>query len=168
MARDLRVTGTPVPANEQSRADAAESLQRMTARSQDILFSASTVFPFDLFPDQIVLDRSQLTITHRWFFWLGNVTSVRIEDIINVNVNAGPFFGSVQVAVRFLDVLDTMNTIRPTHINWLPRAKAMQLKVILQGLLIAANKQIDLTGLDTRELVEQLSELGASSPTEAP
>src|SRR5438270_495315 len=121
MAQEPETTKTPAQVAESNKAQAIEKLERMTARSQDILFSASTVFPFDLFPDQIVLDRSQLTITHRRFFWLGNVTSVRVEDIINVNVNAGPFFGSVQVAVRFLDVLDT--AVRPTHINWLPRAQ---------------------------------------------
>ncbi|HET8670477.1 MAG TPA: hypothetical protein VFM05_07595, partial [Candidatus Saccharimonadales bacterium] len=122
--------------------------------SNELLAEATTVFPFTLFPDTVTVDRTQVTIAHRSFFAVGDITSIRIEDVLNVDTNVGPFFGSLKVYTRFF------NTQKPYRINWLWRNDALRVKRILQGYLIATKKQIDCSALKTEELATMLDELG--------
>src|SRR5665213_2207436 len=54
-----------------------EELVDVTVGAHDVLFTATTSFPFVIFPDSITMDRQQLTIVHRSFFNTANTISVR-------------------------------------------------------------------------------------------
>ncbi|MEK7153621.1 MAG: hypothetical protein AAB834_06735 [Patescibacteria group bacterium] len=140
--------------------EAERQLVQAISGSSEILAKATTVFPFMLFPDDVTIDRTQVTIAHRSFFRIGEVNSIRIEDILNVNANVGPFFGSLQIYTRFF------NTKKPLIVNWLWRNDALRIKRILQGYLIAIKKGIDCTALSTKELSADLDELGKNPVTE--
>lgn len=134
--------------------ESAIALARTISSSHEILISATTVFPFTLFPDTVVLDRSKLTIAHREFFWTGEVMSIRIEDILNVTVDTGPFFGSLKIFTRFFSV------DKPYTVSFLYRRDALKIKRILQGYVIALQKNIDCSTLPTPELANMLDDLG--------
>lgn len=134
--------------------DSAIELTQTIDKSHEILVQATTVFPFTLFPDAITLDRAKLTIAHREFFWTAEVMSIRIEDILNVTADVGPFFGSLKIFTRFFA------TDKPYTISFLRRKDALRLKRVLQGYIIALQKEIDCSSMPTKDLAQMLGDLG--------
>ncbi|HTE21906.1 MAG TPA: hypothetical protein VK674_02590 [Candidatus Limnocylindria bacterium] len=129
-------------------------LAETITKSREVLVSATTVFPFTLFPDAVTLDRAKLTIAHREFFAVGEVVSIRIEDILNVMADVGPFLGSLKIFTRFF------STDKPYQVSFLRRQDALRIKRILQGYIIAIQKKIDCSALPTPELARMLDDLG--------
>jgi hypothetical protein len=156
------VEQSPQPAGptdkQHKKHQARTELRQAIGHSNEILITAQTVFPFTLFPDTITIDRSNLTVSHRFFFKTAQVTSIRIEDILNTTANIGPLFGSLKIATRFY------GTDKIYQVNYLRRTDALRIKQILQGYIIALQKEIDCTSLPTKELARLLSELGAEAP----
>lgn len=145
-------------ASPQQKQEAKEQLSQAVGNSNQILTQATTVFPFTLFPDHITLDREQATIVHRSFIKLGEVVTIRIEDILNVETTAGPFFGSLRIYTRFFSP-DT-NAQRHYSINWLWREDALRIKRILHGYIIALKHKINCAALETTELARILDSMG--------
>lgn len=132
-------------------------LKKTVYRSHEVLMTANTVFPITLFPDSVTVDRTKVTITRRDFFWSSNVLSIRIEDVLNVQVSVGPFFGSLTIASR------VMSTVDHFQMNHLWRNDAIRLKHIIQGYVIAQHNNIDTSHLNRKDLVDTLIELGHDS-----
>jgi hypothetical protein len=152
--------GATVPMSSQIRKrritdDSKLELAQTINNSHEVLHSARTVFPFTLFPDMITLDRAKLTITHKDFFWVGEDMSIRIEDILNVTADIGPFFGSLKVYTRFF------STEKPYTVNFLYRRDALRIKRVLQGYIIALQKKLNLSTLPTQQLAHLLEDLGS-------
>ncbi len=126
----------------------------MVRKSHEILASARTVFLIKLFPDDIVIDRTKITITKRSFFWSSSVVSIRVEDILNVSTDVGPLFGSVSIASR------VMNSIDHFQISYLWRGDAIYIKHIIQGYVFALQNNVDVGKLPKKELLDMLNELG--------
>lgn len=136
---------------------ATQEISDAVGDAHQVLARVKTVFPFTLFPDTVTLDRAKLTITHRDFFRVGEVISIRIEDILHITADVGPVFGSLQVATRFFDKQ------RPYRVSFLWRHDTLKLKRITQGYLIAIQKEIDCSALSNKELAELLNGLGKES-----
>lgn len=143
--------------SEQAAAEAKKELKQAIRGSHEIIAQATTVFPFTLFPDTVTVDRAKLTITKRQFFSIAEIVSIRIEDILNVTANVGPFFGSLHIVSRVL-------TNETMEIRYLWREDALKLKRILQGYVIAIQKKIDVTSLEISELSKLLDNLGLGDP----
>jgi hypothetical protein len=130
-------------------------LSEAVGGAQETLVSATTTFPFVLFPDTICVDRTKVTINRQTFFNVGQVMSIQVEDILNVTANVGPFFGSLKITTRYFD------TKKPPYtINYLKREDALRVKRIIQGYIVAKLKEIDCSVLSTKELAHMLDELG--------
>lgn len=142
--------------------EAQRELAKAVGGAQEILASATTVFPFTLFPDTVTVDRTKLTLAHRAFFGIAEVVSIRVEDILNVMANVGPFFGSLQVSTRYFD----SNTHKPYTVNWLWRKDAQRIKRILQGYIVAKKEKVDCSALSAKELATMLDRLGSGAPAE--
>lgn len=139
---------------------AAEELIGVIGGSHDVLVRVRTVFPLTLFPDAITIDRTKLTITHREFFKVGESLSLNIEDILNVTAGVGPFFGTIKLSSRFF------HSDQPYIVEHLWRNDALKIKRILQGYIIAKQKEVDCSALSTKELTLLLDELGKVGPAE--
>ena len=157
MTRPLRAEAPTAPqqVNKLEKHEAARKLRAAIGGSQEPLITATTVFPFTLFPDTVTVDREKLTVAHREFFRVAELVSIRIEDILNVTADVGPFFGSLQIATRFFD-----HPAKPYAINFLWRKDAQRIKRILQGYVIAIQKKIDCSMFNARELRNLLDQLG--------
>ncbi len=131
-----------------------EELIQAIGDSQDVLARATTVFPLTIFPDTVTVDRTKITITHRDFFKVGEVVSLQIEDILNITAQVGPFFGSLRISTRFFD------PDKPVTVDHLWRDDALRIKRIVQGYLVARQKEIDCNALSTKELAKTLDDLG--------
>lgn len=138
-------------------------LRRAVGTADEVLATATTVFPFTLFPDKITIDREKITIAHRYFFRVAELISLRIEDVLHVAADVGPFFGSLRITSRFFD---TNAKTKPYSINYLWRQDAQRLKRVLQGYLIARKNNIDCSKLSTRQLREALDKLGQAPDAE--
>lgn len=134
-------------------------LKKVVRQANDVLATATTVFPFDFFPDSISVDRTKVTIRKRTFFWSEEVISFRIEDVLNVSTAVGPFFGSLTIASRVMSTEDHFTT------NFLWRRDAIHLKHIIQGYVIARHNDIDVKHLSTQNLIKTLKELGHDAST---
>lgn len=145
------------PSNARASGQKEKDLKKIVAQSHEILMSANTVFPITLFPDTVTVDRTKVTITRRDFFWSSDVLSIRIEDVLNVQVAVGPLFGSLTIASR------VMSTVDHFQIRHLWRNDAIRLKHIIQGYVIAQHNKIDTSHLSKKELIETLVELGTDS-----
>jgi len=136
-----------------------EKLKEIVQRSNEVICVARAVWPFDLFPNEILLDRTKVTIIERSFFWSRNTMSFRVEDILNVSVATGPIFGAITIASRVMSSVDHFT------VSFLWRSDAMYLKTILQGYIIAQQNKIEVSHLGHDALVEMLLELGHDTST---
>jgi hypothetical protein len=136
---------------EESRAE----LKQAITGSNQVLARADTVLT--MFPDSMIIDRAKITITKRSFFRAAEVMSMRIEDVLNITCSVGPVLGTVSVTSR------VMNEDQVSHIGKFRRAEAKRLKRIGQGYVIALQRNIDCSALDTKELAAMLEQLGADN-----
>lgn len=150
-------TGTLMSPPRQTREEAVRQLKQEIGNSNEVLVQATAVFPFSFFPDTLTVDRGKVTITKRTFFGVAEVISVRIEDLLHVVADVGPFFGSVKITNRFFDAQ------KPYTVNYLWREDALRIKRVLQGYIIATQKMIDCSSFATKELALMLDELGCSN-----
>lgn len=144
----------PVPEQEHRKASPEETkqeLQDAIRGSNEVLASCTTVLT--LFPDTLTVDRAKLTITRRSFFSTAEVISMRIEDISNVTVSVGPFFGNVKIVSRVMNA-------QTVTVGRFRRDEAIHLKRIAQGYVIALQREIDCSSLPRDELVRMLDQLG--------
>ncbi len=161
MADDDKTTGVQTPRNhtQEEVHEAKQELRQAIHGSHEVLATANTVFPFTLVPHTVTVDREKLTITHRTFISVAEVMSLRVEDILNVTVNVGPLFGSLHILSR------VMNNEKPYIVKYLWREDALRLKRVLQGYVIAIQKEIDCSPLKTEELAAMLDKLGKDDHT---
>ncbi len=130
-----------------------EKLYDTAIKAHDVLFTAKSVFPFMLIPDTITLDREKVTIVHRSFIKISTITSIQVKDILIVQANTGPFFGSIHLTSRYF-----INN--PQKLNFLPRSHTIKLQRLIQGYIIATQKEIDCSDIDKEELIVLLDDLG--------
>jgi hypothetical protein len=150
--------GRRLSSTSEERVSAPETTQEekliyATTEAQDTLLAASTVFPFVLFKDTIQLDREKLTIIHRSFFRTSDTISVQIGDILSVKSNVGPFFGNITLSTKYFT-----NSIQ--NVSFLRRSDVIKFQRLIQGRLIAHERQIDCSDVESAQLVTLLSDLG--------
>lgn len=146
-----------VKSRRQRELERARTLQKTVKKAHEVLASVQTVFPITLFPDQIVVDRTKITIKKRSFFLTSNTISFQVEDVLNVSCGTGPMFGSLTIASRVMSSIDHF------QIDHLWRADAIFLKHLIQGHIIAKNNKLETDQLSVEEMIETLCELGIDS-----
>lgn len=130
-----------------------ERLLDMTTNAQHKLFEASTVFPLNLFPDTITVDREKVTVANRYFYRVAKINSTPIADLQSVEADVGPFFGTVKLTSKYF-----INNTRELHFLW--RNDAIKVQRLLQGYIIATQREIDCNTIDTDQLRTLLLDLG--------
>jgi hypothetical protein len=130
-----------------------EKLYDAAKKANDILLKVDTVFPLTLFPDTVTIDREKLSIAKREFFKVASISSTPLDDIESVDANVGPFFGSLRITSSFF-----VNNTR--RVRYLMRDDALRIQQILQGYKLTKEKEIDLSKIETKELVRMLIDLG--------
>lgn len=146
------LTGSPEPQ------EVHEKLIDITEKAQDVLYQADTIFPFTLFPDTITLDREKLTVATRYFFRTAKIISVPISSISTAEIDLGPFFASLHLASKFF--VQNKYTV-----NMLTRKDATEIQQLLQGFIIAQEKNIDVTDIEKDDLCMLLKDLGQGVAT---
>jgi hypothetical protein len=101
----------------------------------------------------ITIDRQKLTVSHWSLFKTRRTTSVQNRDLINVEASMGPFYGSLVITSKhFLNNVQTAKFMR--------RQDVLRARRLLQGLIIAFNAKVDITNIESTQLIELLMDLG--------
>jgi hypothetical protein len=110
-----------------------------------------------LFPDSINIDRRKITVIHRAFLGKSTVVSVPLADIHRVELSTGPLLGSLKIMARYFDD-------KPVTVNLLKKSDAFLIKRLLDGFIIAIERNIDCSSMSKSELIAMLKGLGQGVP----
>lgn len=141
------------PGNQAAHTTEADKLVSLTKGSRDKLFMAKTVFPFTLFAHTLKIDRQKITIVHNDFFRMSQTASTEIKNIMNIQADVGPLFGSITITSKhFLNNTQTIKYLRRKDVATAQR--------LLQGFMIARRARIDTDNIQTEQLLILLNDLG--------
>jgi hypothetical protein len=149
-----KVEGTETAIRESVRLgqQQRERLDNLVNNAQRTLLKVSTVFPFALFPDDVIIDPVKITIMAREFIASAQTRIIMIKDVKNVLIETSPFFSTLKI-IHGLD--DAVTKIQPL---W--RKDAVKSGSILQGLMAANEQNIDITMIPVEESVAKIETLG--------
>lgn len=123
------------------------------------LYKLSSVFPFDLFPNKIIIDVHKINVIFKEFFWSGRTLSIYIQNISDVLIDKSLFFATLKI----VDKGYVENMVR---VSYLWKKEADRARSIIQGLVIADKEGIDLTKIENKEIMMQVEKLGETHESE--
>ncbi len=132
-----------------------KDLERMLKSSDQVLYRCSSVFPFTLFPDTVIIDRNKVDIVHRRFFFSKSVFTTLIQDIRTVKVSSGPFFATLRIEIMTYEQ-------NPPPVRFLPKEAAFEVRRVAMGLTAARRRGVKLDKMNVKELRETVAKLGAA------
>lgn len=156
----------------EARKEAAEKLVRektlqgvmfndVVKRSKTIIYETRTVWPFDIFPNDLIIDLTKVTLVTRSFFFSGQTQSVYIKDIMDVIVETGPFFSTLRV-------VDSGFVQNKLAVKYLTRKSAARARQVIEGLISASKAGVDMTKIGRAEVLERLPEITKAQKTPTP
>ncbi len=150
---------SPIPDPTVKQNKPTPELPQLSREASAVLYSLSSVFPFDLFPDKIIIRLNHVDVIHGIFFWSGATDRIQVIDIRDVGVQYNPIFAKL-----------TITPVGPPNITlnvkFLWRYQAMRAKRILLGILECHRQQVDLSKYSTKELLRYVEKIGrARSPS---
>lgn len=131
-----------------------DKLSDLLKRSQNILLRISSVFPFDLFPDKLIIDETKVSIIHWDFIGTEHIHSIFIEDITDVTLDTTLFFATLRITES-----NNPRFPRKFAIKYLKKSEALCARRIIQGMLSAERKGIDIH-TDNGKTSTSIQELG--------
>lgn len=130
-----------------------KKLEDLADKSTDVLLKVSTVFPFTFFKNDIIVDPYKVNVVFREFFYSEHIHSIMIKDILDVVVETSLFFATVKI-------VDQGYTENSVNIEYLKKEDALELRKIIQGLVIAHRQAVDLSILHPAHIKDKAEELG--------
>lgn len=144
----------------QTSAKQTAQLEQLADANTAVLFQTRTVFPFKLFPAEVKVTRSKITVSNSVFFFEKEVRSMLVKEIVRVEVDQAMFLATVDVYDRSPNGV----ALRITHL-W--KNDAHQLRHFIEGLMIAQNEGVDVSKVDDKTVVKNVEELGTMTQTES-
>lgn len=140
---------------EEHRVTDSKRLDAIVSQSREI-YRISAFFPFDLFPDDLIVDENKITFIIRDFWKVERVHSVYVKDISDCIVQTSFFFASLSI----IDLGFRDNWI---GINFLKIPDALRARRIIQGLMVSHKMGLDLSAV--QELDDKMEALGEARDT---
>ena len=131
-----------------------KTMEGLVRKSNRILTSISSVFPFDIFPNVINVEEGRITIITRHLL-SSEVHSVDIKDISNVFINTAIFFSQLVIISKTFEE----NEIKIRNLR--PR-EAVYIRRIIEGLRTFEKNQIDTSHNTVEEILAKLKELSTT------
>lgn len=145
-------TTSTQPTQQQVRQE-SQKFQTIIDAENTPIMHIKAVFPFDFFPNEVIIDKTKVTIIKKYFFWTRQVTTILISDVLNVTVNHGLLFGSLAIADRFF-------AQDPFSINYLWKQDAARAASVIQGMVLASKEQIDVKKIPSAKLAQHAESVG--------
>ncbi|RJR28932.1 hypothetical protein C4564_03840 [Candidatus Microgenomates bacterium] len=131
------------------------TLASLLQKSNKLLFTMTSVFPLDIFPNTINIEEGRITIITRHLF-SSEEHSIDIKNISNVFIYTSIFFSQLVVISKTFEE----NEIKLR--NLIP-SQAVYARRIIEGLRVIDHAEIDTSGFSKRELIEMLEKLSSRS-----
>jgi hypothetical protein len=144
--------------DDKEKREQVERLDKLVEQSNRVLLQCQTVFPFDIFPDTLIVDERKVNIIYKEFFLSENVHSVLIENIQDVQIEAGALFAKLTVIPSLYP--DTM-----VSVEYLRKNDAFEARRLIQGIIACKREGIDLSKLDLPEIVDKIRAVGSAMAT---
>lgn len=139
-----------------------QKMENIIDRDDIELFRATSVFPFQLFPDTITIDTTKVTIIQKTMFATEAILSCTLKDLSDVEVQTA--FTLATIYIRYMPQSNSpgMNEPKELKITAIKRQDAMKAKKILRGVLVAKAEKINIATLSPEELKKVLERFGNS------
>lgn len=139
----------------QPATETSPALPHLYSEAQEILYSVTTVFPFVLFPDKLIIRPNHVDVIVGLFFGSGTSTRIQIQDIRQVTLQYNPFFAKIEIIPQ--------GPLEQTLLlNYLPKQQAMWAKRLISGLIECHQKNVDFSKYSKEQLLAYLKEIGKS------
>src|SRR5579859_4040624 len=136
----------------------SQKFEKLVQKSDKVLLKIRAVFPFDFFPDSVVIDESKINIIHKQFFFSSEILSIPIHHIQDIEVDTSIFFATLKILpVGFSVMSYTENWVT---VPYLWKRDAIRARRIISGLLIGIKEGIDFGKVDTANFVKKIEKLG--------
>lgn len=132
-----------------------EKLTDLAKMSNDVLFQCKTVFPFDFFPDTLVIDKTKVNIVYRMFFWSETVHSIMLKNIKDIQVDSNVFFAK-------MTIIPDVYMGQATSISYLHKSCAFEARRLIQGLMLCYREGLDISDLDARDIKNKIETVGTA------
>lgn len=129
-------------------------LNNMMSKTNRVIASTSSMFPWDIFPATINIEETRVTIIHRQLF-SSQVHSVDIRSISNIFIDTSLFFTT-------LTIVSTTFEENKVKIMKLRKKDAILIRRVIEGLRLFVEKDLDTSKYTTEELVNKLKELSTT------
>lgn len=142
--------------------EAKRKFENISDRHDLEVMRAKTVFPFDLFPDDIIIDTTKVTIVKKQMFATEHVMTIPLKDLSDIHVQTALFLASI--TIKYMPHSSNPGMLEPVEarvVN-LRRQDAIRAKNILKGILVAQSEEIDFTKLAPEEIVNMIEKFGNS------
>ena len=133
--------------------DNKEEVKKLAKDTNRTVAKASSVFPFQLFPDTVTVDQNKIDIIHKQFFWSKQVFTIFLEDLTNVAVSTGPFFATLKFEVRGFEE-------NPEPVTFLWNDDAINLHRNIVGLAATRRKEIDISAVPKTIIEKHIPNIG--------
>ncbi len=118
------------------------------------LFRISSVFPLQLFPDEIVVDEFKVTIITRVFFFDSGLTrSILYRDLSDVAVEKSLWFAALKFGERGFPTDQLV-------VNYLWRDQAERARRLIEGMIVLDKEKTETAKLSVEDLFEEAEKLG--------
>ena len=114
---------------QQQRKNQSPNPRSEAASENDVLLKVKTVFPWDLFPDTLTIQKEKITVYMEEFFQSGQIRTIPISDISSTSVETSPFFATLKIVQVF-------RTEAPVVIKPLKREDAQKAHDIINQLIM--------------------------------
>lgn len=131
-----------------------EKLEKIAQQSK-IVFRARSAFPFQLFPDEVIVETDKITVVHRTLLFK-KVHPVPLENMTSIAVTRGILFASVSFEITGFDE-------NPGNITHLWPETAAKIKRYVVGLIQARKQNVDLSLISADEIRDYVEDIGKTS-----
>ncbi len=132
-----------------------DKLEKLTESTDRALYELSAVFPFDFFPNKIIIGEKQVVLIFKPFFFSSQIYHYLIEDLLTPVVESSIFFASLR-----LELGPGGFQQNPPRISYLKKGEAIRARRIMMGLLICKKEGIEFEGMSRTQIVEKVEEIG--------
>ncbi len=136
--------------NEEKMAE--QKLNQLVEENEHVLYQVSSVFPFQLFPDKIIIFPTKITVVHKTLFFK-NVFPMLIENIKTVIVSRGLIFAAMKFEITGYEE-------NPEVVQYLWPPYAEKAKNIILGLLEAVRKNVKVEKIPPKKALDKLEQIG--------
>lgn len=130
-----------------------KKIDALLHETTQILFRKKNFFPFDLFPDEVIITNEKIDIIYNHFFFTKDLITILYENIYDVNVHTTLFFASLDIKVTSLR--DDVNPVTFMTIN-----DAITARRLIMGLVLAKRQKIDIKQIPPAQLKDKMMEIG--------